>query len=131
MNGMASSIASKILLVTALLLSSCATKFDSNEQKVLTDLRLLVDNPSVCSNISLIKGYTAVMKNTADWLVIYHSSFANSQMTSIYANIRSSVSEIYERYQKENTPSVAYCENKLENIKIMTERAAKAAAGRQ
>lgn len=109
----------------ALALSACAlfpSYFDTNEQARITDIILLSQDDSVCSqpNIATI---AQDIDHSAQWLKIYSASIPrNNALTDMTRNLAAVTQDFKNSYKRDKPPSQFYCKSKIKIINEATTR---------
>ena len=116
----------KLLVVSSILLTACAVKFDPVEHSRMVDVRHRVyqaQNEQHCSDPKLAKYQAENLDSDATWLLFYTQYIPNNTSAEKMATeLKKTTADFVKRYRDtEKTPSKVFCELRLKNIATQIE----------
>jgi hypothetical protein len=116
----------KLLVVSSVVLTACAVKFDPVEHSRMIDIRHRVYQAQTeqhCADPKLAKYQAESLDNDATWLLFYSQYIPNNQSVEKMATeLKKTTADFAQRYRNtEKPPSKIFCELRLKNIATQIE----------
>ena len=116
----------KLLIVSSIVLTACAVKFDPVEHSRMVDVRHRVYqalNEQHCSDPKLARLQAENLDSDATWLLFYTQYIPNNDSAEkMAAELKNTTADFARRYRNtEKTPSKVFCELRLKNIATQIE----------
>jgi hypothetical protein len=116
----------KLLIVSSVVLTACAVKFDPVEHSRMVDVRHRVyqaQNEQHCTDPKLAKFQAENLDSDATWLLFYTQYIPNNDSAEkMAAELKKTTADFAQRYRNtEKTPSKVFCELRLKNIATQIE----------
>jgi hypothetical protein len=116
----------KLLIVSSVVLTACAVKFDPVEHSRMVDVRHRVYqslNEQHCADPKLARYQAENLDSDATWLLFYTQYIPNNTSAENMATeLKKTTNDFVKRYRDtEKTPSKVFCELRLKNIATQIE----------
>jgi len=116
----------KLLVVSSIVLTACAVKFDPVEHSRMVDVRHRVNQAQKeqhCADPKLARVQAENLDSDATWLLFYTQYIPNNESAErMAAELKKTTADFAQRYQDTNKPpSKIFCELRLKNIATQIE----------
>ena len=116
----------KLLIVSSVVLTACAVKFDPVEHSRMVDVRHRVYQAQTeqhCADPKMSRVQAENLDSDATWLVFYTQYIPNNESAEKMAGeLKKTTTDFVKRYQDPSrTPSKVFCELRLKNIATQIE----------